>query len=231
MFDVWQVLAVEDDLDVQKLVQRALGRVAEVRCAGALSEATEEIRRRRPDLVLLDVALPDGEGYQLCSELQADDSTQDIPIVFLTARGEARDKITAFRLGADDYVEKPFEAEELRARVESRIEKQARRRQREQVIHRGELRIDVTRHRVARFVGSEPVELDLTPHEFRLLHHLASHEDRVFTRAQLMEEVWNGVIVAERTVDSHISNLRRKLGSAGELISSVRSVGYRFKSS
>jgi two-component system phosphate regulon response regulator PhoB len=217
----WQALALQAG---------CLARVAEVHCAGALAEAAEAIERRLSDLVLLDVSLPDGEGYQLCSALQSGESTQDIPIVFLNARGHTRDKITAFRLGADDYLEKPFEPEELRAGVESRIEKHARRRQRRQVLCKGGLRIDVDSHRVWTIGPEGTVALELTPHEFRLLYHLARHEDRVFTRAHLMQAVWNDTVVAERTVDSHISNLRRKLGAAAEQIRSVRSVGYRFRS-
>lgn len=194
---------------------------------GALAEASGEIERRPPDLVLLDVSLPDGEGYQLCSSLQGDPATQDIPIVFLTARSDTRDKVTAFRLGADDYLEKPFQPEELRARVESRIAKAVRRRRGEEVIQRGPLRIDLARHCVSTSGGPE---IELTSHELRLLHHLATHEERVLTRSQLMEAVWGDTVVLERTVDSHISNLRRKLGESGERIRSVRGVGYRFQS-
>jgi len=227
---MWQILAVEDDPDVQGLIHRALGGTAELRCVGNLADAAREVERRRPDLVLLDVTLPDGEGYQLCSALQSDESTQDIPIVFLTARGGIRDKVTAFRVGADDYIEKPFQPEELRARAESRIEKAARRRRRDQVLCRGPLRIDVARHRVSTLDSDGQRDVELTPHEFRLLHHLARHEQRVFSRAQLMEAVWGDTVVLERTVDCHISNLRKKLGKAGEQILSVRGVGYRFES-
>lgn len=223
---MWQVLAVEDDPDIQQLIRASLRGVAEVRCVGTLAAAPGAISSVRPDLILLDVSLPDGEGYQLCSALQNADETHDIPIVFLTARGDPRDKVTAFRLGADDYVEKPFASEELRARVESRVEKLARRRQREHVTRLGRIRIDLERHRVSIEETAGAREVDLTAHELRLLHYLASRPGRIFSRDQLMRAVWSETVVAERTIDSHVSKLRKKLGEAGVQLRSVRGVGY-----
>jgi two-component system, OmpR family, phosphate regulon response regulator PhoB len=222
------ILSVEDSPDSQRLIARALGSEFRVVFAQSLQEATEKLEAEVPDLVLLDVSLPDGDGFQLCSLLQTDDRTRDIPILLLTARSEVRDRIMAFSLGADDYVEKPFDLLELRTRVEARLRKSAARADRGQVIRKGKLRIDVTLHRVEYVTDGGEQEISLTPHEFRVLCRLASHEHRVFTRGQLLADLWNDVVVTERTVDTHVSNLRRKLGGAGHYVKSVRGVGYRF---
>ena len=222
------ILSVEDSPDSQRLIARALGSEYRVVFAESLQEATEKLDLEVPDLVLLDVSLPDGDGFQLCSQLQTDHRTRDVPILLLTARSEVRDRIMAFSLGADDYVVKPFDLLELRTRVEARLRKNAARADRGQIIRKGKLRIDVTLHRVEYVTEEGDQEISLTPHEFRVLCRLASHEHRVFTRGQLLADLWNDVVVTERTVDTHVSNLRRKLGRAGRYVKSVRGVGYRF---
>ena len=224
---MWKALAVEDCQETSQLIERSLAGVCEVVAARSAREAFELLEGPLPDLILLDVELPDGDGYQICSRLQGNDRTAAIPVVFLTARSSPQDKVAAFFLGADDYVSKPFEPLELRARVSARLNKERLRAQRENRLERGPLRIDLDRFRAtARDAEGERV-LDLTPHEFRILHVLAAHPDRVFTRLQLLERVWDGAAVVERTIDTHMSNLRRKLGPHGRCIRSVRGVGYR----
>jgi len=180
------------------------------------------------DLILLDVSLPDGNGFQLCSRLQHDDTFRNIPVIFLTAHTATADKITAFSVGADDYIEKPFDAAELRARIESKLKKRQWKVKQAEVLRRGALRLDVTRYRAYCLLGDTEKVLDLTAREFRILHHLATREGRIVTREQLLQCIWDDAVVVDRTVDTHVSNLRRKLGDLGEVIETVRGVGYRF---
>jgi two-component system response regulator ResD len=185
------------------------------------------VSEERFDVVLLDVMLPDGEGFTLCREIQGDGRHADTAVVFLTARDATEDRIAAFRVGADDYVEKPFDRRELHARVTARLRRLQGLRDRETTLVRGELRLDLRTQKAA----VRDQDLDLTPHEFRLLFQLARDEDRPRSRRELMESVWGNVVVYERTIDSHLSNLRKKLGPCAGYIRSVRGIGYRFSTS
>lgn len=226
---MWRILLVEDDPDAQRLVAQALGSRARLRVAGSMAEAGAALAGEPPELVLLDVSLPDGDGYALCSRLQSDERLRDVPVVFLTARGGPQNRIHAFALGADDWIEKPFDPLELRARVEARLRKAALRSEHREELLRGPLRIHAGLYRAFRIDSDGEHDLGLTPHEFRILHHLAQHEGRVFSRAQLLEAVWSpDVVVTERSVDAHVSNLRSKLGGARGCLEAVRGVGYRF---
>jgi two-component system alkaline phosphatase synthesis response regulator PhoP len=227
---MWKALVVEDCADTRRLIARALAGLCEIIEARGVREADLRLEQHRPDLVLLDVSLPDGDGYELCSRLQGNEETAHVPIVFLTARSASQDKVVAFSLGADDYVSKPFDPLELRARVSARLAKHQAHTERKGHLRRGALRIDLDSFRAYLVVeGGEENELALTRHEFRILHTLASQPERVFTRAQLLERVWSNVAVGPRTVDAHVSNLRRKLGPQSECIESIRGVGYRFR--
>lgn len=225
---MWHVLAVEDSLECQRLIAKALDERVRLSTASSVAEARSQIERELPDFILLDVELPDGDGYQLCTLLQNDERTRDIPILFLTGRTETQGKLLAFAAGADDFVTKPFDRLELRARIESRLAKLAARNSRSEVLRVGDLRLDIPRYRAVRVEDGRDTDLQLTPHEFRLLHHLAAREGRVLSRPHLCDAVWGDVVVNERTVDTHISNLRRKLGPLGGCLQAVRGVGYRF---
>jgi two-component system phosphate regulon response regulator PhoB len=223
------VLVVEDFVDTQRLIARALAPELVPRMAGSVREALDLLERETPELALLDLSLPDGDGFEICAALQREERTRDVPVIFLTARGETRDKVMAFSLGADDYVEKPFDPTELRVRIASRLQKRRAAAARAEMMWKGPLRIDLGSYRAyERGTDGSEEDLGLTPHELRLLHHLASHEGRVRTRKDLLEAAWGGVVVSERTVDTHLSNLRKKLGGSGRCIESVRGVGYRF---
>lgn len=219
-----RVLVVEDCADQQELVARALGDEYRLAQSASLREARRALEREVPDLVLLDVSLPDGSGYRFCCELRDDPRTRALPVIFLTGRGEAVDKAMAFSLGADDYVEKPFHPLELRARMQARL------RPRDSgVLRAGALEIHPGAYRAFAVERGVRRELDLTPREFRILHLLASHPDRVFSRGQLLAAVWGDTQVTERTVDTHISNLRSKLGAAGRGLETLRGAGYRLR--
>jgi two-component system phosphate regulon response regulator PhoB len=222
------VLVVEDSPEVVALVERALAGEVRLRVARSLAEARATIRAERLDLILLDISLPDGEGFELCGELRSTPETKDVPVVFLTGRGGIVDKLAAFSLGADDYIVKPFDPLELLVRVRTRLERSRHRDRSDEVLRVGDLEINVASMKVGLVQGGAARPILLTSVQFRLLYHLASHERQVFDRAQLIRAVWNGAVVCERTVDTHLSNLRRKLGPLADYLESVRGVGYRF---
>ncbi len=218
------VLVVDDELDLLSLLDFNLRQAGfEVIATSTGAEALELLQRRRPDLVLLDLMLPDVSGTEICRHLKGDPRTRDIPVVMLTAKGEELDRVVGFELGADDYVTKPFSMRELVLRVKAvlRRAQKAPARPPETV---GPIRVDVEAHRA--YVGGE--EIQLTALEFRLLVIFMSRLGRVQSREQLLSDVWEVSSDLEtRTVDTHVKRLREKLGPARDLLETVRGVGYR----
>jgi two-component system phosphate regulon response regulator PhoB len=190
-------------------------------------EALARIRRDNPDLVLLDLMLPGIDGLEICRRLKEDDLTRETPIVMVTAKGEESDLVLGLGLGADDYITKPFSPRELVARVKAVLRRGSVKedhRKTERVVRRG-LVVDMGRHEVK--VDGSPITLTAT--EMRLLHFLASHPGRVFTRDHILSRViGEHAVVIDRNVDVHIGSIRRKLGTHRDLIETVRGVGYRF---
>jgi two-component system phosphate regulon response regulator PhoB len=179
-----------------------------------------------PDLILLDLMLPVLDGLSVCRELRAGEQTRHIPILMLTAKAEETDQVVGFSLGADDYVTKPFSVKVLMQRVKALKRRSDTGMETPEVIEHLGIRIDRIRHRAM----VEGKELDLTPTEFRLLETLLRQPGRAFTRSQLMDAaIGEGAVVLERTIDVHVKALRRKLGSAAELVETVRGVGYRLR--
>ena len=227
-----RILLVDDALDDQRIVASALGKVHDLTVASTMAAARHCIAELEFELILLDVQLPDGDGFTLCAELQANDRKRSVPIVFLTVCNEISDKVMGFSLGAEDYISKPFDPKELKARVEARIKKAGERNSRDLVLRLGDLKISVSMQRVFLTGGEQERLLDLTPLEFKLLFYFARHEEHVFSREQLLGAVWaDNVNVLDRTVDMHVSNLRKKLGLSSWTIQSVHGVGYRLTAS
>jgi two-component system phosphate regulon response regulator PhoB len=182
-------------------------------------------RAHRPDLVCLDLMLPDVSGLDVCKTLKQDPATKDIPILMLTAKGEEIDRVVGFELGADDYLVKPFSVRELLLRIQAILRRTAAEPGTPSLIEFGTLRIDREAHRV--WVARQ--EVQLTALEFKLLVTLHERRDRVQTREVLLDDVWGiQADITTRTVDTHVKRLREKLGSAGEYVETVRGVGYRF---
>jgi len=227
---MWKILLVEDSIDVAERVAAALGDDFDVTTVRTAEEARFQAGPGRFDLVMLDVALPDGDGFDLCRSLQRNPGSSDTAIVFLSAQIDTEARIAAFSIGADDYLEQPFDRRELRTRVMARLRRMRDLRGRGSQLQRGDLRLDLPRQRALLLDEVGEQELDLTPHEFRLLFQLARDENRPISREQLMRSVWGNVVVYERTIDSHLSNLRKKLGTRSGYIQSVRGIGYRFSS-
>ncbi len=220
-----RIAVVEDDEDLAFTLTYNLkkdGRYEVERYAGGLV-ALDALLARPPDLVLLDLNLPDVDGLTICRELRKGEETRRIPILMLTARVEERDKLLGFELGADDYVTKPFSMKELLARVGAHLRRAAAPEESEDVFESGRLRIDRARHLVAR--DGEPVRL--TKKEFDLLWLLIRSEGRVVSRETILSRLWDyAADIETRTVDVHIRSLRKKIGE--EMIETVVGVGYKF---
>ena len=222
-----RILIVEDEDSIREMVAFALRRAdMEPLHAADARAAQHAIAENIPDLILLDWMLPGTSGLELARRLRRDESTREIPIIMLTARGEEIDRVNGLEAGVDDYVVKPFSTRELLARIRAVL----RRTQGDDgsgVVEIGGLRVDGPAHRV--YANNEPVQIG--PAEYRLLHFFATHPERVYSRAQLLDHVWGGsVYVEERTVDVHIRRLRQTLEPHGldRMVQTVRGAGYRF---
>jgi len=219
------ILIVEDEKDLSDTLEynfKNAGYKVSMSLEGnkAISLATG---KNNPDLVILDLMLPDISGLDVCKEIRNNPVSKNTPILMLTAKGEEVDRILGFELGADDYLVKPFSLRELTLRVAALLKRNVPVESDENIIL-GDLNIDLAAHRV--FL--ETNEVALTAKEFDLLVHLARHNGRVQTRDYLLEQIWGySSDVTTRTVDTHIKRLRTKIGSFGNLIETVRSIGYR----
>ena len=221
-----KILVVDDEQTIRELIVMVLSRAGYAYAEAAdAREAEAEILHNKPDLVLLDWMLPGVSGMDFIKELRRDPDTRAIPIIMLTARGEEEDKVRGLKYGADDYITKPFSPRELLARIDA-VLRRAKPEATNRPITIDGLQLDPISHRVT--VNDR--DLELGPTEFRLLHVLMAHPERVYSREQLLDLVWGrNVHVGERTVDMHVSNLRKVLEATGhhQLIQTVRSSGYR----
>jgi two-component system phosphate regulon response regulator PhoB len=220
------ILVVEDEPAIQELLALNLEHAGHhVLRARDAEQASHLVRHALPDLILLDWMLPGQSGVAFARQLRQDERTKQVPIIMLTARGQEQDKVAGLESGADDYVTKPFSPRELLARIKAVLRRRAPQLT-DEPIEIGGLRLDPATHRVN--AGGRGLELG--PTEFRLLHFLMAHPERVHSRAQLLDHVWGDhVFVEERTVDVHIRRLRKALETTGHdrLIETVRGSGYR----
>ena len=220
------ILVVEDEPAIQELIAINLEHAGHsVLRALDAEQAARMVREVLPDVVLLDWMLPGQSGLAFARRLREDERTRAIPIIMLTARGTETDKIAGLESGADDYITKPFSPRELVARIKAVLRRRSPQLTDEEV-EVGGLRLDPITHRVS----AHDAQLDLGPTEFRLLHFMMTHPERVHSRTQLLDQVWGDhVFVEERTVDVHIRRLRKSLESSGHdrLIQTVRGSGYR----
>jgi phosphate regulon transcriptional regulator PhoB len=223
-----EVLVVEDEPDIRNLIVLHLAREG-FRCRTAKSgpEALREARAATPDLVILDLMLPDLDGLEVCRRLRSDTATATIPIIMLTAKADEVDRVVGLEMGADDYVVKPFSPKELVARARA-VLRRARPTATPRVLRAGTITVDPMRHQVE-VAGAAVV---LTPKEFDLLQALVEASGRVLSREHLLEGVWGYARAGEiesRTVDVHVRRLRAKLGGEGCRITTIKGVGYRFE--
>lgn len=222
-----KILIVEDEAPIREMLSFVMEQhgyqPVEV---GDFEQALAAVVEPYPDMILLDWMLPGGSGVQLAKQLKSQDHTRHIPLIMLTARSEEEDKVRGLEVGADDYITKPFSPKELMARMRAVFRRVSPTSLDEPLEVEG-LKLDPVSHRVS--ANGEP--LDMGPTEFRLLHFFMTHQDRVYSREQLLDHVWGtNVFVEDRTVDVHIRRLRKAIGvhSHDRLVQTVRGVGYRF---
>src|SRR3990172_8803916 len=222
-----KILIIEDEAAMREMIGYTLMK------EGYLFEEAEDVESARalidknnPDLILMDWMLPGMSGVEFTRRLASDPDTREIPVIMLTARSEESDKIHALDTGADDYVTKPFSSKELLARIRAVLRRKGQENTQVLIEIRG-LKLDPITYRVT----ANGAAIDISPTEFRLLHFFITHPERVYSRSQLLDQVWGqNVYIEERTVDVHIRRLRRTLAPYGfdRFIQTVRSVGYRF---
>ncbi|MDX8385122.1 MAG: phosphate regulon transcriptional regulator PhoB [Gallionella sp.] len=222
-----KILIVEDEPAIQELLAFNIAQAGyQALRAEDADSAWQQIEECIPDLILLDWMLPTISGMAMAKQLRADARTEDIPIIMLTARGDERDKVMGLEAGADDYITKPFSPRELMARIRAVLRRHLPKIS-DEVVSVGDLELSTVSHRVM----AKGKEITLGPTEFRLLHFLMTHTDRVYSRTQLLDQIWGTqAFVEERTVDVHIRRLRAALEAHGadKFIQTVRGSGYRF---
>ncbi|MAD75450.1 MAG: phosphate regulon transcriptional regulatory protein PhoB [Rheinheimera sp.] len=222
-----KILVVEDEAPIRDMLCFVLEQNGyQAITAEDFPSAVNQLIEPYPDLVLLDWMIPGGSGIQFAKKMKQHDLTRNIPIIMITARGEEEDKVRGLEVGADDYVTKPFSPKELMARIKAVIRRVSPT-SLDEVIEVQGLKLDPVAHRVM----AEQQPLDMGPTEFRLLHFFMTHQERVYSREQLLDHVWGtNVYVEDRTVDVHIRRLRKAISIAGhdKLVQTVRGSGYRF---
>ena len=221
-----RIAVVDDEADILELVSIHLDRagfdVMEYENAAAFLDA---LKTDVPDLVILDLMLPDVHGMEVCRMIRSSDTAADLPIIMLTAMVDEPDRVAGLEVGADDYVAKPFSPRELVARVKAVLRRSSTEKSDRNIITVNDaIIIDIARYAV----HVEGVKIDLTSTEFKLLQALARGRGRVLSRSRLLDILWQGEkYVTERTIDVHVAHLRSKLGKAGSLIENIRGIGYR----
>jgi two-component system alkaline phosphatase synthesis response regulator PhoP len=221
------ILVIDDEEDLIELVRYNLEREG-FQVNGALDGETglTLALQHMPDIALVDIMLPGMDGLEVCRRLRAEPRTADIGLIMLTAKDAESDRIVGLELGADDYITKPFSTRELTARVRALLRRAVRHQEPTTLIRRGDLVVDLDRRKIS-WGGRE---ISLTATEFRLLHFMATHPGRVFSRSELIDNVLGrDVEVLDRTIDVHITSLRKKLGKMSSWIETVRGFGYKFR--
>jgi DNA-binding response OmpR family regulator len=230
-----RILVIEDTIELQEEIQEVLSRKFPVDAVGTGADALEALAKKEYSLILMDVGLPDDNGFELCAKIRRIESCKSIPIFFLTGRDDVFDKITAFSLGADDYIVKPFNFLELEARVEAKMQKIKNQNTHEEYYTKGYFQVFPNLQKVlilpaeGQPMDESQQQLNLTSIEFRLLTFFLRHDGQNISREEILNEIWGqDKPSTDRTVDTHIYTLRQKLGPLAACIKSVPRVGYRF---
>ena len=222
------VIVVDDEQDILDLVSLHLERAGfNAKCFSNALDFLDSLKETLPDLVILDLMLPDMHGTEVCRRLRSSDRTSELPIIMLTAMVDESDRVTGLEVGADDYVTKPFSPRELTARVRAVLRRTSPSEKERTVIDIcGRIFIEPERFRIK----VDGKQVDLTSTEFRIIQILAEGKGRIFSRGQLLEILWHGEkFVFERTIDVHIRHIRQKFGDAGSIIRSVHGLGYKLE--
>lgn len=224
-----KVLVVEDNIETQLLIKHSLAQHETV-VAKDLKEAEGLVSTGPYDMVLLDVRLPDGDGFRFYSSMRTRDVLIKVPVIFLSGCDAPEDVIMGLSLGADDYLTKPFNPFVLKAKIDARLRSANQRAVASERVEIGDITLDALSHRAWITKGGNAEPVDLTPIEFKLLLHLVRSPDRIFTRDQLIEKLWGvGVDINDRTIDAHVSNLRKKIKQAEHTVASIYGTGYSLR--
>lgn len=222
-----KILLVEDSKEIYQMVVQSVAQLADLTWAKSLAEARTHLKGNTFSLFILDVELPDGNGIEFCSTLQA--SHSQVPVFFLTSHNNLSEKVMGFSAGADDYITKPFSPLELRARLESRLRKVKQSTVQSDHYKWQEVQIDKARQEVMILENGQFTKIDLTSLEFKLLLYFAQRPGEVVERDKILNDIWGQDIhVYQRSVDTHVSKLRKKLGAVSGILESVHGSGYKF---
>ena len=223
------VLLVEDSPDIRIVIKAAVGPEVRLEEVSSAAEALAKLKEMPFDLILLDLQLPDQDGFHLCAQVKNAPETKNIPIMIISGNTQTSSKVLGFSLGIEDYIMKPFDPLELRARILAKLKKNGNRVQSQKVLVLHDLVIDMTLQRVFRSVGDGRVDLHLSPIEFRLFCFLANEAGKVLDREKILKGVWgDSPEMSSRVVDRHMSALRKKLGSSGFRLKTLSRHGYGF---
>ena len=226
---MYRILSIEDSVEIQLILKKVLSPLCELFLSSTLERARVELSRVPFDLVILDIGLPDGDGLRFCSELKSTPVFSSIPVFILTSNHSIQEKTLGFQLGIEDFVVKPFEPIELRLRIESRLKKIQERKESQEILSIGRLKINYSCQRVALQLPDGDLSINLSSTEFKILVFLAKNKERVKSREQIISAVWtDGSHLSDRTIDSHISRIRKKLIKGNCVIEAVQNSGYRF---
>lgn len=222
-----KILLVEDNKEIYQMVKQSVSQMAELTWAPSIQAATDLLADQTYDLAILDVELPDGNGIEFCSSIQ--EAYPALLVFILTSHSNLSDKVMGFSAGADDYITKPFSPLELRARLEARLRKTKQQAQLSDVLKWNELQINKSRQEVFITENGVQTKLELTALEFKLLIYFAMKPGEVIDRDKILNDIWGADIhVYQRSVDTHVSKLRKKLGSVSHILQSIHGSGYKF---
>lgn len=229
-----RVLLVEDSLEFQFLVKKVLENSCEVKGVSRALDARKELLESHYDLVLLDLGLPDEDGFNLCREIRTESKTKQLPLFILTGKNQIEAKVKGFDLGADDYIVKPFDPQEFKARVDAKIKRYSEEKSEKQSsdeIQIGNIALTVPNQKAFFAQNGTRTEIDLTPIEFKILYFLMKHSPEVKSRDALLKFVWSDESkMGNRIIDRHVCSLRQKLADFSDQLETIPRRGYRFKS-
>lgn len=223
---MYNILVVEDSIDIQDLLTFVLAPIAHIQKVSSVKSALEAFENNKFDLILMDVMLDDGDGFNLTALIRQKPNGKTVPVIFLTSKADISDKTLGFQLGAEDYIVKPFDPREIRLRVEARLQKLGSAKASDS-LEKGNLRLDIPLQKV--HLIKENTELSVTPLQFKILFYLMSHENEVISREQLISVIWGKDVHIGRSIDTHVNSLRRKLDSYAKYIQAVYGAGYVFR--
>ncbi len=222
-----KILVVDDDQDIFNLVHASLSAEYDLTWASDINSARSEFSKEEFDFIILDEMLPDGRGSEFCHYVKQELKRPDLPIVMLTSQKELENKLNAFQSGADDYITKPFEPLELKARIQARL--RTSHSGEANIMVKGDLRFDLSTQALSLEISGVATPVDMTPIEFKILYLMAKQEGTVMSREVILTEIWGkSNFVVDRTVDQHISKIRKKISPSQYTIKSSHGKGYRF---